>query len=244
MVLESHRKSLDLFFDPVTKTLSFIHPNIFSSLSFVFAIFAGLMYGISDEWISEIGDGIYSWFLLMAFLFIILNSIADTLDGRVARYTGKTSKVGDFLDHTFDRFSDIAMLVGIAFSPYCNTTFGLIAVIFVLLASYMGTQAQAVGCGRNYTGIMGRADRMVTLMFITLLQFIVLAGWGVKGITEPIFGLELVPLELAMGLMLVGGIITVLMRGFDTYKGLSDQEKETENRERIRGPYSRPFEKR
>ncbi|MEA3559752.1 MAG: CDP-alcohol phosphatidyltransferase family protein [Candidatus Thermoplasmatota archaeon] len=243
MVLESHRRSLDLFFDPVTKALSFIHPNVFSALSFVFAVSAGIMYGLSDDWTSEIGGGMYSWFLLMAFLFIILNSIADTLDGRVARHTGKTSKVGDFLDHTFDRFSDIAMLIGIAFSPYCNTTFGLIAAIFVLLASYMGTQAQAVGCGRNYTGIMGRADRMVTLMFITLLQFVVLAGWGVKGITEPIFGLELVPLELAMGLMLIGGIITVLMRGADTYRGLSDQEKEEEYRERRRGTRPRRFER-
>lgn len=225
MVLESHRRSLDLFFDPVTNALSFIHPNVFTIMSFFFAIVAGLFYGIADEWTSNINDGIYSWPLLLALLFIILNSLADTLDGRVARHTGKASKVGDFLDHTFDRFSDIAMLIGISFSPYCNTTFGLIAITFVLLASYMGTQAQAVGVGRNYTGIMGRADRMVLLMFITALQFIVLAGWGVSGITEPLLGYELMPLEIAMAMMMIGGFVTVLMRGSDTFKGLSKQEE-------------------
>ncbi|MFO8050246.1 MAG: CDP-alcohol phosphatidyltransferase family protein [Thermoplasmatota archaeon] len=227
MVLESHRKSLDLFFDPVTSALSFIHPNVFSALSFAFALCAGLCYGVSGEWSSRFGDGVYPWFLLLAFLFIILNSIADTLDGRVARHTGKTSKVGDFLDHTFDRFSDIAILIGIAFSPYCNTIFGLIAVTFVLLASYMGTQAQAVGSGRNYAGVMGRADRMVLLMFITAFQFIIPAGWGAAGITEPFFHTLLMPLEIGMALMLVGGALTVLMRGMDTYNGLSEEEKKS-----------------
>lgn len=232
MVLESHRKSLDLFFDPVTSALSFIHPNVFSALSFGFALLAGVSYGLSGEWVTSTGGGTYPWFLVLAFLFIILNSIADTLDGRVARFTGKTSKVGDFLDHTFDRFSDIAILIGIAFSPYCNTVFGLIAVSFVLLASYMGTQAQAVGCGRNYTGVMGRADRMVMLMFITAFQFVIPAGWGTAGITEPLFGKELMPLEIGMALMLVGGAITVMMRGMDTYRGLSEEER----KETTRGP--------
>ncbi|MGA1848903.1 MAG: CDP-alcohol phosphatidyltransferase family protein [Thermoplasmatota archaeon] len=224
MVLENFRKKLDLFFDPMTRLLSPIHPDVFSTLSFIFALIAGFFYGWSDLWIWDGPYGDWPLFIALAFVFIGLNSLADTLDGRIARYTGKTSKTGDFLDHTFDRFSDVAILVGISLSPYCNTTFGLIAVVFVLLSSYMGTQAQALGCGRNYSGVMGRADRMVLLMFITIFQFVVQAGWAVHGIWIDTLGIRIVPLEVAMGIMLIGGVLTVITRGVDTYKALNSEK--------------------
>jgi archaetidylinositol phosphate synthase len=224
MVLEKYRKKLDLFFDPLTRILSRVHPDVFSALSFVFAVIAGLFYWLSDLWITDGPYGSYPWMILLALVFIGFNSIADTLDGRIARYTGKESKVGDFLDHTFDRLSDIAILIGIALSPYCNTIFGLVAVVLVLMSSYMGTQAQALGCGRNYKGIMGRADRMVLLLFITIFQFLVVAGWGVNGIwIEPI-GIRIVPLEVAMIIMLIGGVLTTITRALDTYGSLKEQE--------------------
>ncbi|MFW3145473.1 MAG: CDP-alcohol phosphatidyltransferase family protein [Thermoplasmatota archaeon] len=235
MVLEDHRKALDLLFDPITRLFASVNPNVISFFSLVFAVGAGVMFALSDRWVDEIGGGRYPWLILIALGMIILNSIADTLDGRIARHTGRTSKVGDFLDHTFDRLSDMAILIGIALSIYCNTIFGLIALSFVLLASYMGTQSQAVGGGRNYRGIMGRADRMVMLMFITAFQFVVEAGWAQKGITEPIFGFEIIPMEVAMGLMLVGGGVTVLMRGYDTYKYLAAEEVREREEEMRRG---------
>lgn len=234
MVLEDHRKALDLLFDPITRLFASVNPNIISFLSLVFAAGAGVMFALSDSWVDELGGGRYPWLILIALAMIILNSIADTLDGRIARYTGKTSKVGDFLDHTFDRLSDMAILIGIALSAYCHTIFGLISLSFVLLASYMGTQSQAVGGGRNYRGIMGRADRMVMLMFITAFQFVLEAGWARKGVTEPIFGFEIIPMEVAMALMLVGGCITILMRGYDTYRFLSDEERKEVEEERRR----------
>ena len=36
---------------------------------------------------------------------------------------------------------------------------GVFALTGVLMSSYLGTQAQAVGVGRYYGGILGRADR-------------------------------------------------------------------------------------
>ncbi|MGA1820475.1 MAG: CDP-alcohol phosphatidyltransferase family protein [Thermoplasmatota archaeon] len=237
MVLEKYRKKLDLFFDPLTRLLSVIHPDVFSTLSFLFAIIAGLLYGFSDYWVWDGPYGEYPWMILLALVFIGFNSISDTLDGRIARYIGRETKVGDFLDHTFDRLSDIAILVGIAFSPYCNTMFGLIAVAFVLMSSYMGTQAQALGCERNYSGVMGRADRMVLLMFATLFQFLIVAGWAVRGIWIEPLGIRIVPLEITVGIMLIGGIITTLTRGRDTYKDLKAKEAEEAERSRGRGGF-------
>ncbi len=225
MVLEGYRKKLDLFFDPLTRLFSRVHPNVFSTLSFVFAIIGGFFYTQSDLLAWDGPYEIWPFSLALALVFIGFNSIADTLDGRIARYTNTTSKTGDFLDHTFDRFSDVAILIGIAFSPYCNTTFGLITVVLVLLSSYMGTQAQALGCGRNYRGVMGRADRMVLLLFATIFQFTALAGWGVHGLWIEQLGIRIVPLELAMVMMFLGGLLTTFMRGVDTYRSLKDEEQ-------------------
>ena len=62
---------------------------------------------------------------------------------------------GDFLDHAVDRYADIFIICGLfagglapmagwcSCLPYC-----------VLMASYLGTQAQAVGVGRFYGGML------------------------------------------------------------------------------------------
>ncbi len=212
MVLDLLRKEMEKVLSPLADLLSAFPPDLFTMLSLVFAVAAGIMYWASGLWVPE---GRYPWLLLGALAMVGLNSIADALDGTIARRTGRTTAAGDFLDHTFDRFSDILILTGIALSSYCNVIFGLTTVIFVLLSSYMGTQAQALGCGRNYSGVMGRADRMGLLLLITPLQFLVGAIWGVKGADIGI-GYRIVPLEVLMGIMLAGGILTTLSRGTDT----------------------------
>ena len=219
MVLEKYRKSLDPFLDPLALRFKGLGPDFFSYLSLAFGVMAGISFGFSGEWIPGGPDQGYPWLLLSGLLFIGLTSIADNLDGRIARMT-KPTEVGDFLDHTFDRISDVAILTGIAFSPYCDTLFGLLAVVAVLLTSYMGTQAQALGCGRNYSGVMGRADRLVLLLFITPFQFLVEAGWGVRGWDLLSLGHRITPMEVLIGIMLVGGLLTGLMRGRDTYRTL------------------------
>jgi archaetidylinositol phosphate synthase len=239
MVLEDYRQRLDLFFDPLARLFIRVDPDIISAFSFIFAIFAGISLALSGSWMP---DGRWDWALVIAFFFVCFNSIADTLDGRVARLAGTSSKVGDFLDHTFDRLSDIVILIGIAISPYCHTTFGLIAVTTVLLSSYMGTQAQAVGAGRNYSGILGRADRMVLMMFILPFQFLLIVFYETKGI-ELGLGRELIPLEILMAVMLFGGALTTVTRGVSTYRSLKEKEVEEEtslsNGRRRSPPHSR-----
>lgn len=244
MVLEDKRHWLDAFFDPMASLFKNVHPNTFTILSVVFAVIAGAAYGFAGVWVPGSEGHGYPFLLMVGLLFVGFNSIADTLDGRVARMHGKSSTVGDFLDHTMDRVSDVVILLGIAFSSYCNTTFGLMAVLFVLLSSYMGTQAQAVGVGRNYSGVMGRADRMVLLMVLTPLQFLIEVIWGVQG-WDP-FGLaghEITPLEVILLIMMVGGALTFIQRWWETYKALVVRDREESEKEergrRRRGGYPR-----
>ena len=44
-------------------------------------------------------------------LLVILASVLDAMDGNIARTYGKTTRYGDYLDHTIDRVVDIALLL-------------------------------------------------------------------------------------------------------------------------------------
>jgi archaetidylinositol phosphate synthase len=49
------------------------------------------------------------------------------------------------------------------------------------MASYLGTQAQAVGVGRYYGGLLGRADRLVMIMVVGIIDLLVpLSFWGLS----------------------------------------------------------------
>ena len=79
------------------------------------------------------------------------------------------------MDHVLDRYSDIFIVGGIVLSGWCDTRIGLVALVGVLLTSYLGTRAQAVGLKRKYEGFLTRADRLTFLIIAPLLQFVLLS---------------------------------------------------------------------
>lgn len=144
-----------------------ISPNFLSLLSFPFAILAGLFFFFSSGTSAS-----FNLLLALACIFVCLNALFDGLDGVLAREIGNASKKGDFLDHVIDRYSDMFIIGGIVFGGYASWGIGVIAIIGVLLASYMGTQAQAVGLSRIYGGLLGRADRIVLILGATALTLV------------------------------------------------------------------------
>src|SRR5205807_1803011 len=138
--------------------------NLLTATSLVFAIVAALAFGFADP--------SRRWLFLVGAAAVMLNAIMDGLDGRLARITNTATKRGDYLDHVVDRYADVAILLGLALSPLGNLLWGLLAIVGTLLTSYMGTQAQAMGLGRDYGGWLGRADRLVLLIAIPTLTFL------------------------------------------------------------------------
>jgi archaetidylinositol phosphate synthase len=203
MVLNSYRANADPYLLPLAKKLRNVEPNTLTWLAFIFAILAGLFFYLG-----------HVWFLLLATLCIFLNAILDALDGKIAKITGKASKRGDFLDHVLDRYADVFIIGGIMLSVHCDWLIGLLALLGVIFASYMGTQAQALGCGRDYGGILGRADRLVILTIVPLIQF--LAYLELNGRIW-IF----TPIEYAMIWFAFAGHFTAIQRGIRTWKRLS-----------------------
>jgi archaetidylinositol phosphate synthase len=152
-----------------------------------------------------------------------LNSIFDLMDGKVAQMTGKASPRGDFLDHAVDRFSDTAFILGIAFSPWAHQAIGIAALAGTLLTSYMGTQAQAVGLKRHYGGLLGRADRMVLLLAVPLLQAVWSATTHRAAFT--VAGSGTTFLELLLAYFAAVGALTTVQRFVGTLRSFGPDGK-------------------
>ena len=169
MVLENQRGNIDPVLSVIAKQFLKVNPNALTWVSLIFAIIAGLFFYLSSPELELI-----NYYLFGAALFVFLNGLFDAIDGKVAKLTNSTSKMGDFLDHAIDRYADVFIVGGLALSPWCDVRIGLLAIVGMLLTSYMGTQAQAIGYKRDYSGLLGRADRLVFLMITPLIQHIIL----------------------------------------------------------------------
>ncbi len=130
----------------------------------------------------------YLFFWLGGFLFVI-GSIADILDGALARAASKGTVFGAFLDSTFDRLGEAAMLaaVGLVFMREGNelalvATFAAVTGSF--LVSYTRAKAESLGL-RGDVGFGSRVERVV-LISVGLG----LAPWGL--LEWPIYALAVI----------------------------------------------------
>jgi len=87
---------------------------------------------------------------------------------------------------------------------------GLLAVTGVLMTSYLGTQIQAVGLGREYGGLVGRADR---------LALVGVTGAVAAVVTDPFGPLSVVGWLLV--LFAVVGHLTALQRFWGAWRDLA-----------------------
>lgn len=193
--------------DPIARAMIKTSPDTISFVALGLAALSAITIYLSY----------WSWEVLLplASVLILSSGFFDALDGRIARLAGKTSRRGDFIDHVLDRYADVLMVGSVAVSAWCNPYIGIFALIGVLLTSYMGTQAQAVGAGRLYRGLLGRADRIVLMFFVPIVQWVLMmlgSGWIDFGVaTLSIF-------ELMMMWFAVVGNVTAVQRAVQIWK--------------------------
>lgn len=163
MTLNEQRERASVVIDPLAALAERggISPNQMSFISLLFAVMSAAFYYLSSQ---------NPLLLYVAALMVLLNAAFDAIDGALARRTGQAEPRGDFLDHIIDRYADMLILMGIIMAGYVSYFWGLIAVIGVLLTSYVGTQAQALHMGRYYGGVMGRADRLSMIILATVIN--------------------------------------------------------------------------
>ena len=164
MVADDYRDFGTKLLNPIAVNIP-LGPMGISILSLVTAITAGYSFYIVE---ADLSNKIW---LLIGAAMVFLTAVLDALDGIVARLRDLSSKRGDLVDHTLDRVADIIILGGIALGSIVDIEVGFAAIIGVLMLSYMGTQAQAVGAGREYAGLLGRADRLIVLIIVPIIHY-------------------------------------------------------------------------
>jgi len=180
MTLDRFRSAADRLLDPVVRAADRLglSPNTVSVIAFLAAIAAAAAFAgaAADR----------SYYLVGAFL-VLANGYLDLVDGALARAQGHASKAGDLLDHVLDRYADILIIAGLA-AGVDAYAWGLAAVTGVLMTSYLGTQAEAVGLDRVYAGVLGRADRLALATVVAVVAALV---GDVSGV-DPVFALLVV----------------------------------------------------
>ena len=139
------------------------------------------------------------WFVA-AGVCLWLFSATDTLDGALARATGRVTVFGAFLDSVSDRYAEAAVFFGIAWyyqatvnPPGVALTY--LALVGSLMVSYARARAEGVGLQAAEVGWFQRPERIVLL--------------GVGLLLTPFFPIAL---ELVLAALAILTTITVLQR--------------------------------
>jgi CDP-diacylglycerol--glycerol-3-phosphate 3-phosphatidyltransferase len=131
-----------------------IHPNILT--------FVGLLINVAAA--CALGAG---RFILAGFIMGIAN-IFDFIDGKVAHELNAVSVFGGFWDSVIDRFSDIALFVGLIYlySRMGRTDYVMItalAMMFAIMTSYTRARAESL-ITKCKVGFMERPERIVLFL--------------------------------------------------------------------------------
>lgn len=175
-----------------------IHPDAISYFSMAAAALAAVCF-----WQA----GLHAWLLLPGPAFCYLRLWCNMLDGMVALASGKASWRGEILNDLPDRISDVMIFAGVAHSGLNAVVSGYWAAIFALITAYVGMFGQAVGVQREFSGLMSKPWRMVTLhlgAWITLG----LIWWG----NNAIGWCGLTVLDWTCLLVVIGCIQTIWLR--------------------------------
>jgi len=201
MTLDRFRHVADRALDPfvgAARTVG-LSPDGVSVIAFLLAVAAGGVYAVAAG---------RPLLYLVGAVLVFLNGWLDLVDGALARELNVASSAGDLLDHVLDRYADIVIIVGLA-AGVGQWVLGIAAVTGVLMTSYLGTQAQAVGLDRVYGGALGRADRLALVGLVT----------GVAAFVQPV-GLGLNPVGWLLVVFAVVGHVTAIQRFYHAMQTL------------------------
>ncbi len=105
---------------------------------------------------------------VIAGVIMIVANIFDFIDGKVAHITGKVTEFGAFWDSTLDRFSDIALFLGLIYlyAHLRRTDYVMVAslaMMFSIMTSYARARAESL-IQKCKVGFMERPERIVLFM--------------------------------------------------------------------------------
>ena len=185
---------------PMARRLSMWHPDVWTWVAVGVACLA--------SWLLLISRSHFVVLLVVPWL-LFLRLLLNVLDGVIAEETHLSSARGEALSEFTDRLSDVAILGGVALSGFGHASLAVIAIVVVLLVSYVGILGKAVGAGRQYGGLMGKPDRMVVIMLGCVAQYVVLH----MGYELPVvLGRRILAFDVASLAIVLLGLYTIMFR--------------------------------
>lgn len=147
--------------------LSKIHPN---ALTFI-----GLLINIWAAWLFSVGN------FKAAGLVVIGAGLFDMVDGRVARATDQVTRFGGFFDSVLDRYSDLALFMGLlVYYASINRFFYIVLTAIVMTGSVMVSYTRArAECTipKCKVGFLERPERVVLIIIGALFDRMAAALW-------------------------------------------------------------------
>ncbi len=145
--------------------------------------------GISANTLTWLGFGLsvgVAYFLACGYLkvggvLIILVGILDGLDGALARFKGRASRFGAFLDSTLDRFSEAVIYLGLLIfytqrQARQETLLIYAAIVGSLMVSYARAKAEGLGVECKI-GLLTRFERLFVLVCGLVFDQTLVALW-------------------------------------------------------------------
>jgi len=140
--------------------LSRIHPNVLT--------FIGLMINIVAAFLFAAGS--FRW----AGAVVIGAGLFDMVDGRVARETNRVTRFGGFFDSVLDRYSDLALLMGLlVYYASIDRFFYVVLTAIVMTGSVMVSYTRARSentIPKCKVGFLERPERVVLLIIGALFD--------------------------------------------------------------------------
>jgi CDP-diacylglycerol--glycerol-3-phosphate 3-phosphatidyltransferase len=130
-----------------------MHPNTFTTLGFLVSCVATYFFGVGS--------------FRTAAILVLLAGMFDTIDGKLARDSGKASKFGALFDSTLDRYSEVILFFGMAFyfirhNLYLSSIAVAVALGGSLMVSYIRARAEGLGFECK-VGILQRPERLLLI---------------------------------------------------------------------------------
>ena len=147
--------------------LSKIHPNALTAFGLVINIVAAFM----------LAKGEFRW----AGVVIIGAGLFDMVDGRVARATNQVTRFGGFFDSVLDRYSDLALLIGLlVWYGKINRGSYVVLTAIVMIGTVMVSYTRARSENEIPTckvGFMERPERVVIFILGALTEHMAPCLW-------------------------------------------------------------------
>ena len=184
-----------------------IHPNLLT--------FVGVLINVVAGW--QLATNHF----VSAGVIMIVANIFDFIDGKVATDLGAVSKFGGFWDSVIDRFSDLALSVGLIclYAAHGSTDYVLItsvAMVFATMTSYTRARAESL-LPKCKVGFMERPERIVLFMIGAFTNRMAAVMWVIA----------------------VLSVVTVIDRIYYTYLELN--ERPQPSRDGVTGLFWRAF---